>query len=103
MVKEQLIELGVQKYLNGEGTLTELQKELHISKDLIKEKLQSMGYIIKKGMSQKSVVGLKKAIDMYKENINNSPSLTKIAKECGITRQCLSETLKTLGVDIINY
>ena len=37
-------------------------------------------------MTQKSVIGLKKAIDMYRENIDNSPSLTKIAKECGVTR-----------------
>lgn len=103
MDKKELINLGVQKYLNGEGTLTELQKELKIKKEEIKLELERLGYIIKRGYKLSTVIGLKKAVDKYLKEIDNEPSISKISKEFNIDKATLSNRLKELGIEIINH
>lgn len=45
----ELIELGVQKYLNLEGKVTEIAKELKIDSKLITSRLNELGYILRGG------------------------------------------------------
>lgn len=90
------------KYLSGEGTLSQLQDKYSIKKELIKNELVSRGYIIKSGYKLSTVVGLKGAIEEYL-NFSGEPSLTKIASHWNIKRQTLSTQLKELGYEIINH
>ena len=98
-----IIELAVKDYLSGKGTITEISRLHNVKKETIIAKLTELGYIIKKGCTLKSVIGLKNAVEEYIATINNKPSLTKIASKYGIKRQTLSNRLKELGYTIINY
>ena len=80
-----------------------LQKEYHVSSSYVKDYLREQGYIIKTGYKYQTVVGLKPAIEEYITNLNNKPSITKIAEKYGIMRKTLSDNLKELGYEIINY
>lgn len=106
MKKEEKLEIIKQMaddYLAGKGTFTQLQKEYHVSSSYVKDYLREQGYIIKTGYKYQTVVGLKPAIEEYIANLNNKPSITKIAEKYGIMRKTLSDNLKELGYEIINY
>ena len=103
METNEKIETGVKMYLNGEGTLTQLQSILGINKDLIVARLKELGYTIKRGYKLSTVVGLKAATEEYLANFNNNPSLTQIAAKHGIKRQTLSSHIKELGYEVINH
>lgn len=103
MDKENLIKIGIEKFLSGEGTFTEIAKELKIAKELIIDNLRKQGYVVKKGSKLNTIVGLYNAEKKYIQNINNKPSITKIAKEFGIKPKTLSDRIKELGYEVINY
>lgn len=102
MEEKEKIELGVQKFLNGEGTLSEirLMVKLADTKGMTK-KLEEMGYHMYTGAKLSSIIGLKRAVEEYLSS--DKPSLTKIAKNNGIGRNVLSRRIKELGYDVINY
>lgn len=100
---KNVIDICVDEYLSGKGTLTEISRLNSVKRGDIIEKLAELGYVVKKGCTLKSVIGLKKATEEYISNINNKPSLTKISSKYGIKRQTLSNRLKELGYEIINY
>jgi hypothetical protein len=64
---------------------------MHISKEKIINKARELGYFIKKGYSNTTIIGLKNAIDEYIRNINDKPSLTKLSSKYGIGRELLSK------------
>lgn len=49
MKNVEMIKLCAEKYLNGYGTLTQIQKDFHVNKEDVKEELEKQGYIISKG------------------------------------------------------
>jgi len=101
---EELAELGAKKFLNGEGTLTDIKKELGLQNTVeMTQKLTDWGYYMRKGASAKSVIGLKKAEEEYIQNYNNNPSITKISKKYGISHKSLSDRIKSLGYEVINH
>lgn len=93
------------EYLSGAGTLTQLEKKFKIKKELIKEELLKLGYVVKSGYKLSTVIGLKNSVEEYIRQLNNGdhPSLTKISERFGIKRSTLSNRLKELGIEVINY
>lgn len=100
----ETIELGVQKFLNGEGTVSEISRKLKLdSSKLLYNRLLELGYKAGKGIKSSYVIALKQAVDEYVLNINYNPSLTKIGEKYGIERHSLSRRLKELGYSVINH
>lgn len=100
----ETIELGVQKFLNGEGTVSEISRKLKVDDSkLLYSRLLELGYKASKGIKTSYVIALKQAVDEYVLNINNNPSLTKIGKKYGIERHSFSRRLKELGYEVINH
>ncbi len=100
----ETIELGVQKFLNGEGTVSEISRKLKLDNSkLLYNRLLKLGYKANQGIKSSYVIALKQAVDEYIANINNSPSLTKIGGKYGIERHSFSRRLKELGYEVINY
>ena len=62
MTYEEKIDLGVKKFLNGEGILTQIRAILKLSdvRELSK-RLEELGYKIYRGAKLSSIIGLKKA------------------------------------------
>jgi len=104
MTFEEKVELGAKKFLNGEGTLTEIRLELGLqsTKD-ISNKISEMGYYIASGMKYSSVVNLKKAVEEYIQEYNNYPSIIKLSKKYKISAKLISDRLKSLGYEIVNH
>lgn len=104
MTYEEKIDLGVKKFLNGEGTLTQIRAILKLSdvRELSK-RLEELGYKMYRGAKLSSIIGLKKATEEYIDNINNNPSLTKICAKYHIDIGTLSKRLKELNIEVINY
>lgn len=100
------INLGIQKYLNKEGSLTQIVKELNLeSSKILSNKLKELGYYVVGGISVDVVINTKKAVDKYVQQYQKgeNPSLTKIAKEFNIGRRGLTTRIKALNIPIINY
>ena len=101
----ELIKECAEKYLSGYGTFTQIQKDFNINKELVIDYLRSQGYVIRKGIKLKTVLGLYQAEKEYisnKEN-NQKPSITAIARKYNIATSTLSNRLKELNVEVINY
>ena len=99
----ETIELGVQKFLNGEGTVSEISRKLKLDNSkILYNKLLELGYKASKGIKTSYVIALKQAVDEYISN-NNNLSLTKISEKYGIERHSLSRRLKELGYKVINH
>lgn len=102
---ENLLKQVISEYLSGNGTLTQLEKKFKIKKSIIISRLSEMGYVIKSGYKLSTVIGLKLATEEYIRQYNNkeTPSLTKISEQFKIDRGFLSNRLKELNIEIINY
>ena len=100
-----LLEQVVSEYLSGNGTLTQLERKFKINKSIIKSELLKLGYVIKSGYKLSTVLGLKSATEEYIKQYNNgeTPSLTKISSQFKINRKVLSDRLKELNIEVINY
>lgn len=103
MIEQEKIDLGVKKFLNGQGTIQEISKELKFQNTLpISNKLRELGYY-GIGSPLKTVLSLTGAVHEYITNIHNKPSLAKISRKYGTYPQTLSRILKKAGYTIINY
>ena len=100
---EEKIEIGVQKYLNREGFLTEIAKELGIPSKLINAKLAELGYFLRGGANPDQVINLKLACDYYIEHIEEQVSLEQVAKKFNVGRPSLSKRIKALGYEVVNH
>ena len=100
-----MIKLCAEKYLNGYGTLTQIQKDFHVNKEDVKEELEKQGYIISKGVKLNTVINLKLAMDEYIRKLANGeePSITKLSEQFGVTRKTISKRIKEAGIEVINY
>ena len=104
MENNEVIELGVQKFLNGDGTVSEICRKLKIdNQKLLYNRLLELGYKASKGIKSSYVIALKQAVDEYIVNLDNNPSLTKIGEKYGIERHSFSRRLKELGITVINH
>lgn len=104
MTEQEKIDFGVKKFLNEEGTLTEIRLQLKlVSTKPLSNRLEELGYHLYNGAKASSVKGLKLAVEEYINNYNDQPSITKIAAKYKIGRNVLSNRLKDLGYEIINH
>jgi hypothetical protein len=104
MTEQEKINLAVEKFLNEEGTLSEIKLQLKLaSTKLITNRLEELGYHMYNGAKASSVKKLKLAVEEYISEYNNEPSITKIATKYKIGRNVLSNRLKELGYEIINH
>ena len=104
METDEVIELGVQKFLNGDGSVSEICRKLKLDNSkLLYNRLLELGYKASKGVKSSYVIALKKAVDEYVVNLDNNPSLTKIGEKYGIERHSFSRRLKELGITVINH
>lgn len=97
------IKLGVTKYLNLEGSLVDIARELHIDSKLINQELYKQGYILKGGASALQVINLKKACDEYISKINEGISITSVALKYNVSRGALSNRVKSRGYTVVNH
>ena len=100
---EEKVNFAVEKFLNEEGTLTEIMSlvNLHSTKP-ISNRLEELGYHMYNGAKASQVKALKLAVEEYLSNTDN-PSLTQIASKYKISRTTLSNRLKSLGYTVINH
>lgn len=103
MELNEKIELGVQKYLNKEGNLTIIAKELGISSKLINNRLSEYGYFLRGGATADQVINLKLACDYYIEHISEEISINKVAIKFKVSCPGLSKRIKALGYEVINH
>lgn len=104
MTEQEKIELAVQKFLNEEGTLTEIKAQLKLkSTQEVSTKLEELGYHMYRGAKASSVKALKAAVEEYIDNYDNEPSLTKLAEKYKMSRGTISNRLKQLGYKVINH
>lgn len=104
MTEQEKIDLAVQKFLNEEGTLSEIRLQVKLSSTkLISNRLEELGYHMYNGAKASSVKGLKLAVEEYISEYNNEPSITKIATKYKIGKNVLSSRLKELGYKIVNH
>jgi hypothetical protein len=101
----EILEKGIEMYLSGFGNVKKIKKELNIKDNSLDEELRKRGYFICGGITLKSVIGHKKAYDEYTECLNKGeePSLTKISKKYGISRDRFAARLKKAGIEVVNY
>lgn len=59
------LEKAVFEYENNYVGIIELSKKYNIPKKMIRESLEQKGYFLGKGVSPKSVVNIKNAVDEY--------------------------------------
>lgn len=103
MTEQEKIDLGVKMFLEGQGTIMDISKQLKFQSTVpISNKLKMLGYY-GIGSPLKTVLALTNAVHEYIENINNKPSLSKISKKYGTYPQTLSRVLKQNGYSVINY
>lgn len=103
MSTEEKINLAVEKFLNEEGTLSEIRCSLKLSSTKpISNRLEKLGYHMYHGAKASQVKALKLAVEEYLSCTDN-PSLTKISSKYKIGRQTLSDRLKHLGYSVVNH
>lgn len=104
MTEQEKIELAVQKFLNEEGTLSEIRLQVKLaSTKPISNRLEELGYHMYNGAKASSVKSLKLAVEEYISTYDNEPSITKIATKYKIGKSVLSNRLKDLGYKVVNY
>lgn len=96
-----LIKQATDEFLAGTLTLTEISKKYKLDYNILVSELRSRGYIFRKGYNSKTTLNLKSAIDEYL--VGEKPSLTKLSKKYGVSRNTLSKAIKELGYSVENY
>lgn len=77
MTEQEKIDLAVQKFLNEEGTLSEIRLEVKLkSTKPITNRLEELGYYMYNGAKASSVKNLKLAVEEYISKYNDQPSIT---------------------------
>nr|DAR23019.1 MAG TPA: hypothetical protein [Caudoviricetes sp.] len=72
MTEQEKIDFGIKKFLNEEGTLTEIRLQLKlVSTKPLSDRLGELGYHLYNGAKASSVKGLKLAVEEYINNYNN--------------------------------
>lgn len=103
MTYKEKVEFAVQKFLNGEGLVITISKNLDIPESEIISELLKLGYSIKSRTKLISAINQKKAVEEYIANFNNKPSLAKISKKYNVGSKSVSDRLKELGYEIVNH
>ena len=93
----------IKMYVNEKLSIGQFCKKYNLKRKDVVNILRDNGFIIKQGYKYNTIIALKFGIKEYIDNINNKPSLTKLAKKYKVNRNILSERLKQLGIKIVNY
>ena len=101
MDNKDLIKILAEKFLQGEGTISELSKKYKVRGKLISDELRSQGYFVSGGASLSSIIGIHDAIEEYIKS-DKTISLTKLADKYEVKRQSISSRLKAMGIEVVN-
>lgn len=101
----ELLEKIIWDYENNFIGICELNKKYKIPNKQIREALEAKGYNLGKGVSPKSVVNIKKAVDEYIKilNSNTEPNIWTLAQKYEVSHTAITDNLKRLNVHIIKY
>ena len=101
MENQNFIKILAEKFLQGEGTISELGRKYKVKGKLISDELRSQGYFVSGGCSLSSIIGIHDAIEEYLKS-EKTISLTKLADKYEVKRQSISSRLKSMGIEVIN-
>lgn len=99
------LEKALFDYENHFIGICELSKKYKISNAVLRAELEAKGYMLGKGVSPKSVVFIKKAIDEY-ENILNSgeePNIYQLSLKYGVSHASIKDGVIRRGLKVIRY
>lgn len=99
------LEKAVYDYENSYIGIIELSKKYKIPKEKIRKALEDLGYFLGKGVSPKSVVNIKKAVDEYKTILSKGiePNIYHLSQKYDISHASITSNLKRLGINIVRY
>ena len=99
------LEKAVFEYENNYVGIIELSKKYNIPKKMIRESLEQKGYFLGKGVSPKSVVNIKNAVDEYIkiQNTGSEPNIWTLAKKYEVSHTSISSNLKRLSINVVRY
>ena len=102
---EELIKQATKEYIQDFTGICILSKKYGVPNKLIRESLEELGYNLGKGVSPKSAVKIKQAVDEYIEILktDKEPNINTLAKKYGVSHSSISSTLKNKNIEIIKY
>lgn len=102
---EEVLQQAINEYINDFTGICILSKKFKIPNKLIRESLEKLGYNLGKGVSPKSVVNIKKAVDEYIEILNSGkePNINILSQKYEVAHSSISSTLKNKDIQIIKY
>ena len=104
---EELIQQAVKEYVENFVGICELNKKYKIPNKIIREAIEKKGYFLGKGVSPKSVINIKNAVDEYIEILETEgakePNVFSLSKKYEISHTAITDTLNRLNIKIIKY
>ena len=99
------LEKAIFDYENYYAGICELSKIYKIPNKIIREELEKRGYYLGKGVSARSVVNIKRAVDEYLNILSsgNEPNIYFLSQKYKISHSAITNNLKRLNIKIIRY
>jgi hypothetical protein len=99
------LEKAIYDYENSYIGIIELSKKYKIPKEKIRKALEDLGYFLGKGVSPKSVVNIKKAIDEYQKILteDKEPNIYHLSQKYDISHAAIKSNLQRLGIKVVRY
>lgn len=99
------LEKAVFDYENHFVGICELSKQYKIPNKTIREALENKGYRLGKGVSPKSVVFIKKAVDEYKEILDKGeePNIYHLSQKYKVSHTSIVDNVKRAGLRVVRY
>lgn len=91
--------LLIQEFIDNEISLSQLAIKHKMKVVAISEIFRRHGYIIGRSSNRNCILHLKDAVEDYKNGLHN---ITKLAKKYNLAKSTISNTLKSLKIEIIN-
>lgn len=99
------LEQAVNEYIQDFVGICELSKKYKIPNKKIREALEDLGYNLGKGVSPKSVINIKRAVDEYIQILESGlePNINSLSKKYEVAHTSISTTLKKKDVHVVRY
>lgn len=99
------LEKAIFDYENHYVGICDLSKIYKIPNKIIREELEKRGYILGKGVSAKSVVNIKRAVDEYITILSTGvePNVYQLSQKYKISHTSITAHLKAQNIKIVKY
>lgn len=99
------LEKAIYDYENSYIGIIELSEKYKIPKEKIRKALEDLGYFLGKGVSPKSVVNIKKAIDEYQKILTEGkePNIYHLSQKYDVSHAAIKSNLQRLGIKVVRY